>query len=141
MHGLAEVTLALLLFADAARVDPEDLRHTAGLPTRLLAIGLPMTFALGFGLAAALFTDMPWELAALLGAVLAPTDAALSASIVADESLPMSIRRSLNVESGLNDGIATPVVTEPHRRLGHGDRLRRHRGDRLGSRASPRSST
>ena len=54
---------------------------------------------------------MPWELAALLGAALAPTDAALSASIVADESLPQSIRRSLNVESGLNDGIATPVVT------------------------------
>ena len=111
VHGLAEVTLALLLFADAARVDPDDLRHSAGLPTRLLAIGLPITFALGFVLAAALFTDMPWELAALLGAVLAPTDAALSASIVADESLPMSIRRSLNVESGLNDGIATPVVT------------------------------
>ena len=111
VHGLAEVTLALLLFADAARVDPDDLRHSAGLPTRLLAIGLPITFALGFGLAAALFTDMPWELAALLGAALAPTDAALSASIVADESLPQTIRRALNVESGLNDGIATPVVT------------------------------
>ena len=48
---------------------------------------------------------------ALLGAVLAPTDAALSASVVSDASLPQSIRRSLNVESGLNDGIATPVVT------------------------------
>ena len=111
VHGLAEVTLALLLFADAARVDPDDLRHSAGLPTRLLSIGLPITFALGFGLAAALFTDMPWELAALLGAALAPTDAALSASVVSDESLPQSIRRALNVESGLNDGIATPVVT------------------------------
>ena len=75
------------------------------------SIGLPITFALGFGLAAALFTDMPWELAALLGAALAPTDAALSASVVSDESLPQSIRRALNVESGLNDGIATPVVT------------------------------
>jgi NhaP-type Na+/H+ or K+/H+ antiporter len=111
VHGLAEVTLALLLFADAARVNPRDLRHSAGLPIRLLAVGLPLTFAFGAGLAAALLTDLPWELAALLGAVLAPTDAALSASVVADESLPESIRRSLNVESGLNDGIATPAVT------------------------------
>jgi NhaP-type Na+/H+ or K+/H+ antiporter len=111
VHALAEVTLALLLFADAARVNPQDLRHSAGLPIRLLAVGLPLTFAFGAGLAAALLTDLPWELAALLGAVLAPTDAALSASVVSDESLPESIRRSLNVESGLNDGIATPAVT------------------------------
>ena len=111
VHALAEITLALLLFADAARINPQDLRHSAGLPTRLLAVGLPLTFAVGFGLAALLFIDMPWELAALLGAVLAPTDAALSASVVSDTSLPESIRRSLNVESGLNDGIATPVVT------------------------------
>ena len=111
VHGLAEITLALLLFADAARVDPRDLRHHAGLPIRLLAVGLPLTFAAGAGLSAALFTDLPWELAALLGALLAPTDAALSASVVSDESLPQSIRRSLNVESGLNDGIATPMVT------------------------------
>ena len=111
VHGLAEITLALLLFADASRVNLQDLRHSAGLPTRLLAIGLPLTFAIGFGLSALLFTDLPWELAALLGAVLAPTDAALSASVVSDVSLPQSIRRSLNVESGLNDGIATPVVT------------------------------
>ncbi len=111
VHGLAEVTLALLLFADAARVDPRDLRHSAGLPTRLLAVGLPLTFAAGAALAVVLLTDLPWELAALLGAVLAPTDAALSASVVSDESLPQSVRRSLNVESGLNDGIATPIVT------------------------------
>ena len=111
IHALAEVTLALLLFADAARINPQDLRHSAGLPTRLLAVGLPLTFAIGFGLAALLFTDLPWELAALVGAVLAPTDAALSASVVSDPSLPQTIRRSLNVESGLNDGIATPVVT------------------------------
>jgi len=111
VHGLAEITLALLLFADAARVNPQDLSHSAGLPMRLLGIGLPLTFALGAGLAAALFTDLPWELAALLGAVLAPTDAALSASVVSDDALPESVRRSLNVESGLNDGIATPAVT------------------------------
>ena len=111
VHSVAEITLVLLLFADAARVNPQDLRRHAGLPTRLLAVGLPLTLALGAALAAALFTDLPWEMAALLGAVLAPTDAALSAGVVSDESLPQSIRRSLNVESGLNDGIATPVVT------------------------------
>ena len=67
VHRLAEITLALLLFADAARINPQDLRRHAGLPTRLLAIGLPLTFAVGFGLAAVLLTDLPWELAALLG--------------------------------------------------------------------------
>ena len=111
VHGLAEVTLALLLFADAARVDARDLRHDAGLPLRLLAVGLPLTLAFGAALAAVLLGGLPWELAALLGAVLAPTDAALSAGVVSDETLPLSVRRSLNVESGLNDGIATPVVT------------------------------
>ena len=110
VHAAAEVTLVLLLFADAARVRPGDLVRSTGLPTRLLAIGLPLTFAAGFGLAALLF-DLPWELAALLGAVLAPTDAALSASVVSDERLPAGIRRALNVESGLNDGIVTPLVT------------------------------
>lgn len=111
VHLLAEVTLVLLLFADASQVDAGDLRRDTGLPARLLGLGLPLTFAAGFGLAAALFTSMPWELAALLGAVLAPTDAALSDAVVSDDSLPVHIRRSLNVESGLNDGIATPAVT------------------------------
>ncbi len=111
IHELAEITLVLVLFADASRVDPQDLRRHAGLPIRLLAIGLPLTIAAGFGLAAALLTDLPWQLAALLGAALAPTDAALSAAVVSDQALPARIRRSLNLESGLNDGIATPVVT------------------------------
>ena len=111
VHALAEVTLVLLLFADAAQVNPRDLRHHAGLPIRLLAVGLPLTLALGAAVAAVLLTDLPWELAALLGAVLAPTDAALSASVVSDRSLPQAIRRSLNVESDLNDDIVTPIVT------------------------------
>ena len=111
IHELAEITLVLVLFSDAARVDPGDLRRHAGLPLRLLAIGLPLTIAAGFGLAAALLTDVPWQLAALLGAALAPTDAALSAAVVSDRAIPVRLRRTLNVESGLNDGIATPVVT------------------------------
>lgn len=111
IHELAEITLVLVLFSDAARVDPGDLRRHAGLPLRLLAIGLPLTIAAGFALAAALLTDVPWQLAALLGAALAPTDAALSAAVVSDRAIPVRLRRTLNVESGLNDGIATPVVT------------------------------
>ena len=111
VQTVAEITLVLLLFADASRVDPRDLRRRAGLPIRLLAIGLPLTIAFGFGLATALFTDLPWQLAALLGAALAPTDAALSAAVVSDPRVEEDLRRSLNVESGLNDGIATPVVT------------------------------
>lgn len=110
VHELAELTLVLVLFTDASRIDPGDLRRHAGLPLRLLVVALPLVFAGGFGLAAALF-ELPWQLAALLGAALAPTDAALSAAVVADRSLPLAIRRSLNVESGLNDGLATPVVT------------------------------
>lgn len=110
VHTIAEVTLVFLLFSDASRVRPGDLLRSTGLPTRLLAIGLPLTFAAGFAVAAVLF-DLPWELAALLGAVLAPTDAALSAAVVSDERIPAGLRRSLNVESGLNDGIITPAVT------------------------------
>jgi len=110
VHHLAEVTLGLVLFADAATVDPRDLRRHSGLPARLLAVGLPLTIAAGAGAAALLFTDLPWQLAALAGAALAPTDAALSTGVLSDEAVPFAVRRSLNVESGLNDGIATPVV-------------------------------
>jgi NhaP-type Na+/H+ or K+/H+ antiporter len=108
--SLAEVTLALVLFTDASRVNLQHLRHDLGLPVRLLAIGLPLT--IGFGTAAA-FGILPgvgiW-VAASVGAIVAPTDAALGSSIVEDERIPRRIRRLLNVESGLNDGIATPFV-------------------------------
>lgn len=111
VQSAAEITLVLLLFADASRVDPSDLRRRTGLPIRLLAVGLPLTVALGFGLATAVFSDLPWQLAVLLAAALAPTDAALSAAVVSDPGVEEDVRRSLNVESGLNDGIATPIVT------------------------------
>jgi len=107
---LAEVTLALVLFTDASRVNIHELRHDLGLPVRLLAIGLPLT--IGFGTAAA-FGVLPgigiW-VAASIAAIVAPTDAALGATIMEDPRVPDRIRRVLNVESGLNDGIATPFV-------------------------------
>ena len=108
--NLAELTLALVLFTDASRVNVHQLRQDVGLPVRLLAIGLPLT--IGFGTAAA-FGVLPgvgiW-VAASVGAIVAPTDAALGATIMEDSRIPDRIRRLLNVESGLNDGIATPFV-------------------------------
>ena len=62
-------------------------------------------------LASALFAGLPWALAVFVGAALAPTDAALSAAVINDDEVPRRLRRALNVESGLNDGIATPIVT------------------------------
>jgi sodium/hydrogen antiporter len=110
IHVIAEVTLALLLFTDAARVNVPELKADASLPIRLLGIGLPLSVVAGVVIAAFLF-EMPWGLALFLGAALAPTDAALSVQVINDQRIPMRLRRSLNVESGLNDGIVTPIVT------------------------------
>jgi len=111
VHLLAEVTLALLLFADASRVDVRALRRDLGPPVRMLGIGLPLSVVLGSALAGLLLGDLTWAWAAFVGAALAPTDAALSAQVIDDERVPARVRRLLNVESGLNDGIITPVVT------------------------------
>jgi sodium/hydrogen antiporter len=108
--SLAEVTLALVLFADASRVNVRALRTDAALPARLLGIGLPLTIGAGAGAAALLFGGNGLWVAAAIGAIVAPTDAALGASIMGDTRVPSGVRRLLNVESGLNDGIATPFV-------------------------------
>lgn len=110
IHLIAELTLALLLFADACRVNLNQLRRDVRFPARLLGIGLPLSVVLGSLLAAWLFADLSWALAGFVGATLAPTDAALSAQVINDKRIPMKVRRVLNVESGLNDGIVTPVV-------------------------------
>ncbi len=107
---LAEFALAVVLFGDAAGVRLRDLRGDAGLPSRLLLVGLPLTMALGALTAHLLFPDLSWWVCAVIGAAVAPTDAALGAAIIEDERVPERIRRVLNVESGLNDGIATPFV-------------------------------
>ena len=110
IRGLAEVTLALVLFADASRVNVRALRADAVLPARLLGIGLPLTIGAGAATAALLFHGSGLWVAAAIGAIVAPTDAALGASIMTDERVPSGVRRLINVESGLNDGIATPFV-------------------------------
>ena len=110
IHLVAEVTLALVLFSDAARVNLAELRRDLSIPVRLLGIGLLLSVAAGSLLAAWLFDGFPWALAGFVGAALAPTDAALSVQVINDERIPLRLRRALNVESGLNDGIATPIV-------------------------------
>jgi len=108
---LAEVTLVWVLFADAARVRPRQLRADAGLYARLLGVGLPLTIAAGTLVAVSMFDGLGFWPALLVGAALAPTDAALGAAVMVDPAVPERVRRVLNVESGLNDGIATPVVS------------------------------
>jgi NhaP-type Na+/H+ or K+/H+ antiporter len=113
-HGtafhVAELTLALLLFADAARIDVRSLRGHADLPGRLLGIGMPATIALGMAAGAALLTDLEFWEAAIVAAVLAPTDAALGAAVVSSRAVPARIRQALTVESGLNDGLSVPFL-------------------------------
>jgi sodium/hydrogen antiporter len=113
-HGIAfhvaELALAILLFSDAARIDVRSLRGNANLPGRLLGIGMPLTIALGVAAGAALLTELEFWEAAIVAAVLAPTDAALGQAVQSNRLLPQRIRQGLNVESGLNDGLAVPFL-------------------------------
>ena len=108
---IVELTLALLLFADASTVRLSEVEGDTHLPARLLFVGLPLTIALGTVVAVIFFPSAGWAAAALIATILAPTDAALGLAIFTNRSVPVRIRRALNVESGLNDGIATPFVT------------------------------
>ncbi|MGC9516843.1 MAG: cation:proton antiporter [Methanomicrobiales archaeon] len=106
---IAEITLVLVLFSDATRIRIKDLKNN-NLTIRLLSVGLTLTIISGIALATILFTDLSiWE-AAIIGAVLAPTDAALGQVVVENEKLPLFIRETLEVESGLNDGLAVPFL-------------------------------
>jgi NhaP-type Na+/H+ or K+/H+ antiporter len=107
---LAEATLAVVLFADASRIDLRALRREYSVPSRLLGVGLPLTIVVGSIVAALLLPHLSWAEAAVLGIVLAPTDAALGQAVVTDEALPSRIRQGLNVESGLNDGLCVPFL-------------------------------
>ena len=109
---VAEISLVLLLFTDAARIDTRVLRGSRSLPRRLLGIGLPLTIVLGSLVALGLLRGEleVWE-ACLVGAILAPTDAALGAVVVSSPKLPVRLRQALNVEAGLNDGLAVPFFT------------------------------
>jgi len=107
---LLELTLAVVLFSDANAINSTAWRNEAFVPGRLLLVGMPLTIALGLGTAAIMFTDLGiWE-AALIAAILAPTDASLGQAVISNPRVPRRIRQGLNVESGLNDGIVLPLV-------------------------------
>ena len=108
---IAEVTLALILFADASTLKWREVRLDVTLPARLLVIGFPLTVLAGVMAGVWLIPAAGWAAAALAASMLAPTDAALGLGVFTDRSVPARIRRALNVESGLNDGLATPLVT------------------------------
>ncbi|UCG73632.1 MAG: cation:proton antiporter [Chromatiales bacterium] len=110
IHVVAELTLILVLFTDAARIDLRCVRRDHNLPVRMLLVALPLAVLVGAVIAKWLFPSiMIWE-AALLAALLAPTDAALGQAVVSSKDVPVRIRQALNVESGLNDGIVLPAV-------------------------------
>jgi len=107
---LAELTLILVLFVDASTIDIPSLIQVKGLPFRLLFIGLPLTMVLGILLAVPFFSSMGIWAIALMALILSPTDAALGMPVVTSPLVPEKIREAINVESGLNDGIALPPI-------------------------------
>src|SRR3954451_1182684 len=106
---LAVVALVVILFRDGLEVEAEMLRTEWHLPLRNLVLAMPITAAI-VAVAAAALTDLSWTEAFLLGALLSPTDPVLSSSVVTNPRVPRVIRHSLNLESGLNDGLALPPV-------------------------------
>ncbi len=107
---IAELALALVLFTDASNTNIRELIKHATVPTRLLLIGLPLTIGLGMAGGVAIFREFSWIELGILATLLAPTDAALGKPVVTNPSVPSKLRESLNVESGLNDGICVPVL-------------------------------
>ena len=108
---ILEAALVMVLFADSSGLDVRSWTREPALSGRLLGIGLPLTMIAGTVLAMLLFPGIaPWQ-AGLVGVILAPTDAALGQAVVANPRVPAVVRNALNVESGLNDGLALPFVT------------------------------
>lgn len=110
LAGIGEIALAIVVFTDASGIDRSRLRGEWKLPARLLGIGLPLTIAAGMLAGALLLPGMPWLWLAVLAAILAPTDAALGIAVLLNESVPQRIRDTLNIESGLNDGLVLPPL-------------------------------
>ncbi len=110
LRVLADLTLATVLFMDAANADLGVLRRNIRLPVRMLALGLPGAMLLGGIVAALLFDLLTWPEAAILGVMLAATDAALGKAVVTNPAVPGRLREGLSFESGLNDGLAVPFL-------------------------------
>ncbi|MFV9672786.1 MAG: cation:proton antiporter, partial [Acidimicrobiia bacterium] len=105
-----ELTLALLLFTDASKIQIRSWEADMDLPTRLLTIGMPLTIVLGTVVAYLIFPSAGFIGAAIIATILAPTDAALGSAVISNQRVPIRIREALGVESGLNDGIALPIL-------------------------------
>ncbi|WP_236795600.1 sodium:proton antiporter [Amycolatopsis sp. GM8] len=103
-----ELTLVFLLFSDATRIDLAGLRRHLGWPSRLLLIGLPLTILAGLGAGLLILPGITLAGAFVLATMVCPTDAALGQRVVTDEAVPSRVRQALDVESGLNDGLAVP---------------------------------
>ena len=111
IRELIEITLALVLFVDASTIAVRWFRTEWRYPARLLGIGLPLTILLGTAAASVVFPGNDIWVLAVVGAALAPTDAALGVSIIENDRIPLRLRQVINVESGLNDGLVTPIVS------------------------------
>ncbi len=109
VRALAVVALTLILFRDGLEVEKEMLRTSWRMPARKLVLAMPITAGLVALMTHAL-TDLGWTESFLLGALLSPTDPVLSSTVVTNPRVPRAIRHSLNLESGLNDGLALPAV-------------------------------
>ena len=107
---LADITLAIVLFIDAAHADLRILRRHIGIPGRMLLLGLPGVIGLGFLVGMFLFEELTWTGLAILATILAATDAALGKAVIANRAVPKEVREGLNVESGLNDGLCVPIL-------------------------------
>jgi len=110
VYLIAEISLVILLFLDASQINLRRLKKQRTWPLRMLLLGIPLSILIGTGVAYFFFPEWPWAMLALIAAILAPTDAALGQAVVSNESVPINERQSLSVESGLNDGLALPVI-------------------------------
>jgi NhaP-type Na+/H+ or K+/H+ antiporter len=106
----AEFTLILVLFIDATTIDRSRLKLERSLPARLLLIGLPLTMVFGALIAIPIFPEISTVALIMMALILSPTDAALGQAVVTGEQVPLRIRQTINIESGLNDGIALPPI-------------------------------
>ncbi len=108
---LAEITLMLILFTDGSEINLQKFRaEKSRIELRLLGIGLPLTMLLGILVGILLFDDLSiWQIA-LIALILSPTDAALGQAVVKSPLLPEKLKRTISIESGLNDGIALPPI-------------------------------
>lgn len=110
VQHLLQLTLALILFTDATEISLRRLRSAGHLPLRLLLVAFPLTVAAGLVAGAALFPHAGVWVIALVAAALTATDASLASVLVRDERIPHDLRTAVTVESGLNDGLAAPLV-------------------------------